>query len=108
MVISGDPTGLDEAIEAFTADGLRAKKIPVDYASHSAQVEEIRETLAGDAGRHRAAPVGGAVLLDGDRRARRHHDPGHRVLDHQPPRDRPVRPHRPPAHRTTATPASSR
>ncbi|MDG4533493.1 type I polyketide synthase [Streptomyces sp. AV19] len=45
VVISGDPTALDEAVEAFTADGVRAKKIPVDYASHSAQVEEIRETL---------------------------------------------------------------
>ncbi|GAA0397148.1 type I polyketide synthase [Streptomyces luteireticuli] len=45
VVISGEPAALDGAIEAFTADGLRAKKIPVDYASHSAQVEEIRETL---------------------------------------------------------------
>ncbi|KNB53282.1 hypothetical protein AC230_07285 [Streptomyces caatingaensis] len=45
VVISGDPAALDAAIEAFTADGVRAKRIPVDYASHSAQVDEIRETL---------------------------------------------------------------
>ncbi|WP_370423496.1 type I polyketide synthase [Streptomyces sp. QH1-20] len=45
VVISGDPVALEEAMAAFTADGVRTRRIPVDYASHSAQVEEIRETL---------------------------------------------------------------
>ncbi len=45
VVISGAPAALDETIGAFTADGIRAKRIPVDYASHSPQVEEIRKTL---------------------------------------------------------------
>lgn len=45
VVISGEPAALDEALAAFEADGVRARRIPVDYASHSAQIEEIRETL---------------------------------------------------------------
>ncbi|MDH6133801.1 candicidin polyketide synthase FscB [Kitasatospora sp. MAA4] len=45
VVVSGEPQALDELIAACTADGVRAKRIPVDYASHSAQVELIRDTL---------------------------------------------------------------
>ncbi|MEV5506685.1 type I polyketide synthase [Streptomyces orinoci] len=45
LVISGDPGALGEALAAFEAEGIRARRIPVDYASHSAQVEEIRDTL---------------------------------------------------------------
>ncbi|QCX80351.1 Erythronolide synthase, modules 3 and 4 [Streptomyces sp. YIM 121038] len=45
VVISGDPTALDAAMAAFERDGVRVRRIPVDYASHSAQVEEIRDTL---------------------------------------------------------------
>ncbi|KIF78539.1 polyketide synthase, partial [Streptomyces sp. 150FB] len=41
VVVSGDPAGLD----AVLASVERAKRIPVDYASHSAQVEEIREEI---------------------------------------------------------------
>ncbi|WP_394329977.1 type I polyketide synthase [Amycolatopsis keratiniphila] len=44
-VVSGDPTALDELMTACERDGVRAKRIPVDYASHSVQVEEIRAEL---------------------------------------------------------------
>ncbi|WP_433335343.1 type I polyketide synthase [Spirillospora sp. CA-294931] len=50
-VVSGDP----EAIAAFVAAHEQAKVVPVDYASHSPQVEaieaELRELLAGIAPR---------------------------------------------------------
>ncbi|XVS67801.1 SDR family NAD(P)-dependent oxidoreductase [Actinosynnema sp. CA-299493] len=42
VVVSGEP----DALDALVTDGLRAKRIAVDYASHSAQVEELREELA--------------------------------------------------------------
>ncbi|MGV9362791.1 type I polyketide synthase [Amycolatopsis sp. NPDC003731] len=45
VVVSGEPDALAELIKACEADGIRAKRIPVDYASHSAQVEEIRDEL---------------------------------------------------------------
>ncbi|WP_449657973.1 type I polyketide synthase [Amycolatopsis eburnea] len=50
VVVSGTPEALDELIASCEADGIRAKRVPVDYASHSAQVEllrdELREVLA--------------------------------------------------------------
>ncbi|MET8850308.1 type I polyketide synthase [Amycolatopsis sp. NPDC004625] len=45
VVVSGDPGALDALVASCEADGVRAKRIPVDYASHSAQVEEIRDEL---------------------------------------------------------------
>ncbi|WP_229358004.1 type I polyketide synthase, partial [Streptomyces sp. UNOB3_S3] len=48
VVVSGDDTALDELLAACAADGVRAKRIPVDYASHSAQVERIHDTLLAD------------------------------------------------------------
>ncbi|WP_406210732.1 SDR family NAD(P)-dependent oxidoreductase [Kitasatospora sp. NBC_01560] len=48
VVVSGDPGALAELIESCARDGVRAKRIPVDYASHSVQVERIRETLLAD------------------------------------------------------------
>ncbi|MGV9367188.1 SDR family NAD(P)-dependent oxidoreductase [Amycolatopsis sp. NPDC003731] len=50
VVVSGSPSALDALIESCAADGIRAKRVPVDYASHSVQVEaietELRELLA--------------------------------------------------------------
>ncbi|MEV8444038.1 type I polyketide synthase, partial [Actinosynnema sp. NPDC051121] len=46
VVVSGEPDALDELVAACDADGVRAKRIAVDYASHSAQVEELRDELA--------------------------------------------------------------
>ncbi|RST05647.1 SDR family NAD(P)-dependent oxidoreductase [Streptomyces sp. WAC07149] len=46
-VVSGDPEALDELLAACEADGVRARRINVDYASHSAQVESIRDEVIG-------------------------------------------------------------
>ncbi|WP_456318644.1 type I polyketide synthase [Actinokineospora bangkokensis] len=45
VVVSGEHDALDELIATCEADGVRAKKVPVDYASHSAQVDELRDEL---------------------------------------------------------------
>ena len=45
VVVSGDPSALDLLVERCVADGVRARRIAVDYAAHSEQVEEIREEL---------------------------------------------------------------
>ncbi|MCX5401644.1 type I polyketide synthase [Streptomyces sp. NBC_00102] len=45
VVVAGEPTALDEFIAAAERDGVRARRVPVDYASHSAQVETVREEL---------------------------------------------------------------
>ncbi|WP_327139044.1 type I polyketide synthase [Nocardia sp. NBC_01327] len=44
-VVSGDPDALIELLDRCAADGIRARRIDVDYASHSAHVEEIRTEL---------------------------------------------------------------
>ncbi|MFK0259617.1 type I polyketide synthase, partial [Streptomyces sp. NPDC090445] len=46
VVVSGEVQALDEFLAACEADGVRAKRIAVDYASHSAQVELLRGELA--------------------------------------------------------------
>nr|MDQ3935788.1 acyltransferase domain-containing protein [Actinomycetota bacterium] len=48
VVISGEVEALDELLAACEADGTWARRIPVDYASHSAAVEDLRERLAED------------------------------------------------------------
>ncbi|HVV11364.1 MAG TPA: type I polyketide synthase [Amycolatopsis sp.] len=45
VVVSGEPGALDELTAACAAEDVRTRRIPVDYASHSAQVERIREPL---------------------------------------------------------------
>jgi acyl transferase domain-containing protein/D-arabinose 1-dehydrogenase-like Zn-dependent alcohol dehydrogenase/acyl carrier protein len=44
-VVAGDPKALGELVADCEASDIRARKIPVDYASHSPQVEAIREQL---------------------------------------------------------------
>ncbi|MDL2082240.1 SDR family NAD(P)-dependent oxidoreductase, partial [Streptomyces sp. GXMU-J15] len=44
-VVAGDPQALDEIAATAEAAGVRARRVPVDYASHSAHVEDIRERL---------------------------------------------------------------
>ncbi|CAM5464252.1 Polyketide-type polyunsaturated fatty acid synthase PfaA OS=Streptomyces glaucescens OX=1907 GN=SGLAU_07210 PE=4 SV=1 [Streptomyces glaucescens] len=46
VVVAGEPKALDELIAACEADGIRARRIPVDYASHTSHVERIEEELA--------------------------------------------------------------
>ncbi|WP_405812533.1 SDR family NAD(P)-dependent oxidoreductase [Streptomyces sp. NBC_01520] len=59
VVLSGDTDALDALRETIVADGGRAKRLPVDYASHCAHVESIRERLLTDLAdvRARAADV---------------------------------------------------
>ncbi|MGW2426569.1 SDR family NAD(P)-dependent oxidoreductase, partial [Streptomyces sp. NPDC001709] len=45
VVLSGEPGPLRELAAELTAEGVRARLVAVDYASHSAQVERIRAEL---------------------------------------------------------------
>ncbi|MFF5256852.1 SDR family NAD(P)-dependent oxidoreductase [Streptomyces leeuwenhoekii] len=44
-VVSGDPAEVAELVASCEADGIRARTVPVDYASHSSYVESIRGPL---------------------------------------------------------------
>ncbi|ONM49783.1 type I polyketide synthase [Nocardia donostiensis] len=44
-VVSGDADAIGEFLDECAAEGVWAKRIPVDYASHSAAVERIRDRL---------------------------------------------------------------
>ncbi|MEU2689957.1 beta-ketoacyl synthase N-terminal-like domain-containing protein, partial [Streptomyces hygroscopicus] len=46
VVVSGDPDALDALVASCETDGVRARRIAVDYASHSAHVEQLRDELA--------------------------------------------------------------
>ncbi|MBM7769830.1 acyl transferase domain-containing protein [Actinokineospora baliensis] len=46
-VVSGEPGALDELLVALTGDNVRARRVPVDYASHSAQVDRLRARILG-------------------------------------------------------------
>ncbi|MDF4253317.1 type I polyketide synthase [Streptomyces sp. WMMB303] len=46
--VSGEPEAVAEVVERCVADGVRAKLVAVDYASHSAQVAELEERLRTD------------------------------------------------------------
>ncbi|MEU9971363.1 acyltransferase domain-containing protein, partial [Streptomyces malaysiensis] len=59
VVVSGDPDGLEELLEWCVGEGVRARRVPVDYASHGPAVEEIRERLLGDLAS--VSPRGGEV-----------------------------------------------
>ncbi|MFI2779941.1 SDR family NAD(P)-dependent oxidoreductase, partial [Streptomyces sp. ALB3] len=71
VVVSGDGDALDELLEVCRAEDVRCKRIDVDYASHSAHVERIRdrlsEVLSGLAPRSSQVPLYSTVtgeLLD--------------------------------------------
>ncbi|MEV8480150.1 type I polyketide synthase [Streptomyces sp. NPDC051173] len=48
VVVSGDNDALDELLASCEADGIRARRVAVDYASHCAHVEEIEAALLRD------------------------------------------------------------
>ncbi|WP_408642291.1 SDR family NAD(P)-dependent oxidoreductase [Saccharopolyspora indica] len=60
-VVAGEPAALEELIEACEAEDVRARRIPVDYASHSAQVESLQDELL--AVLEPVRPVAGRVPL---------------------------------------------
>ncbi|TDP92869.1 type I polyketide synthase [Labedaea rhizosphaerae] len=45
VVVAGDADALDALLAECAADGVRAKRIPVDYASHTVHVERLRDEL---------------------------------------------------------------
>ncbi|MEU0157247.1 acyltransferase domain-containing protein, partial [Micromonospora fulviviridis] len=48
VVISGPPQAVAEVLETLRAEGVRARPIPFNYASHSPVVEQIRERMLAD------------------------------------------------------------
>ncbi|WP_190120564.1 type I polyketide synthase, partial [Streptomyces flavofungini] len=46
VVVSGEPDALEELVAQCVARDVRARTIPVDYASHSSYVEQIEEQIA--------------------------------------------------------------
>ncbi|MCD0451743.1 SDR family NAD(P)-dependent oxidoreductase [Actinocorallia sp. API 0066] len=44
-VVSGDPAAIAELLAALESEGIQARRIAVDYASHSPQVEAVRDDL---------------------------------------------------------------
>jgi acyl transferase domain-containing protein/acyl carrier protein len=72
VVVSGELGPLERLLEGCHADGIKARRIPVDYAAHSEQVEQIKDQLlegcASVAPRTANVPFYSAVtggLLDG-------------------------------------------
>ncbi|GAA4963163.1 SDR family NAD(P)-dependent oxidoreductase [Pseudonocardia tropica] len=49
-VVAGEVAAVDAVVAEFVARGVRAKRIPVDYASHSAAVDALREPLLAELG----------------------------------------------------------
>ncbi|MEU6768140.1 type I polyketide synthase [Streptomyces sp. NPDC046853] len=45
VVVSGEPDALDEFVEKMKADGVQARRISVDYASHSHHVTPVRDQV---------------------------------------------------------------
>ncbi|MFI2791075.1 type I polyketide synthase, partial [Kitasatospora sp. NPDC018614] len=46
VVVAGEPQALDELIASCEAEEIRARRVPVDYASHTSHVERIEGELA--------------------------------------------------------------
>ncbi|WND16690.1 type I polyketide synthase [Streptomyces violaceus] len=47
VVVSGEPDALDAFVAEMTAEGVQARRISVDYASHSPQVTRVRDEVMG-------------------------------------------------------------
>ncbi|MFE2689724.1 type I polyketide synthase, partial [Streptomyces mirabilis] len=65
VVVSGEPQALEELKAQFESEGIRARMVAVDYASHGPQVDrletEIREVLAGISPRQGRVPMVSAM-----------------------------------------------
>ncbi|MEU9560379.1 SDR family NAD(P)-dependent oxidoreductase, partial [Streptomyces fumanus] len=48
VTVAGEPDALDALLADCDAAGVWARRVPVDYASHSAQVESIRDRILAD------------------------------------------------------------
>ncbi|MEU5959352.1 type I polyketide synthase [Streptomyces sp. NPDC047525] len=58
VVVAGDPEALTAFEERCAADGIRARRIPVGYASHSPHMERVRERVLADLAGVSARPSG--------------------------------------------------
>ncbi|MEX5637570.1 acyltransferase domain-containing protein, partial [Parafrankia sp. FMc2] len=59
--VAGEPAALAEMLARWEAEGTRVRRLPVDYASHTGQVERVRERLTAElAG---VNPLVGAVAM---------------------------------------------
>ncbi|MFG1915824.1 SDR family NAD(P)-dependent oxidoreductase [Micromonospora sp. NPDC048898] len=47
-VVAGEPDALDDLVAGCERDQIRARRVPVDYASHSASVEAIEDDVLRD------------------------------------------------------------
>ncbi len=45
VVVSGEPSAVADLVAACESDGVRARRVAVDYASHCAHVEPLRDRL---------------------------------------------------------------
>ncbi|MFI1028337.1 type I polyketide synthase [Streptomyces sp. NPDC020951] len=57
VVLSGEPAALDELMAHARAQDVRVRRIDVDYASHSAQVERIEDEILAALGPVRPGPA---------------------------------------------------
>ncbi|MFC6084169.1 SDR family NAD(P)-dependent oxidoreductase [Sphaerisporangium aureirubrum] len=68
VVVSGDPEAVAALVEAVKAEGGRARRIPVDYASHSHHIERVesavRDALAPARPRRGRVPLFSTVTGD--------------------------------------------
>ncbi|MEU4252336.1 acyltransferase domain-containing protein [Amycolatopsis sp. NPDC026612] len=48
VVVSGDSAAVEELLAALTAEGIRARRIPVGLAAHSRHIDGIRDRLLAD------------------------------------------------------------
>ncbi|WP_116287718.1 type I polyketide synthase, partial [Parafrankia colletiae] len=79
VVVSGDAGALAEFTAECAAGGVRTRALPVDYASHSPQVEAVRDPLIADLAGAQAAAGGVAFYstVTGDRLDTRELTPGY-------------------------------
>ncbi|MEV0502956.1 type I polyketide synthase, partial [Streptomyces spectabilis] len=61
VVVSGEPDALEELVAHCTGQDVRARTIPVDYASHSSYVEQIEAQI--DEALAEVAPQAAEILL---------------------------------------------
>ncbi|MEU0744381.1 SDR family NAD(P)-dependent oxidoreductase, partial [Streptomyces sp. NPDC006134] len=59
VVVAGPDDDLDHLVAALDAEGVRARRLPVDYASHTAHMEDARAALDEELGE--IEPLPGAV-----------------------------------------------
>jgi hypothetical protein len=99
-VVAGEPTALDELLTKCETDGIRARRIPVDYASHTTHVEDHRARTHPGTRRHRTDSRPDPLVLHGQRRLAQRHRSQRRLLVPQPPPTRRLPPSHTGAHRS--------